>query len=167
MPRRTAKPRLGTVRLRPSCATFARDPLAARRRGVRKEISLRDAERWALKCSSVLLDGAPRLHLLGPRRQFHGTAIASDSGEVHRCIGTRKRDLRRRVMIRRMRSSSSDPPRDMSQDAPSPEQIAQMTAEIRESWSPHTRVGRMAGAPRRVEIMVVSALAFADLRESV
>ena len=70
-------------------------------------------------------------------------------------------------MIRRMRSSSSGPPRDMSQDAPSPEEIAQMTAQIRESWSPHTRVGRMARAPRRVEIMVVPALAFADFRESV
>jgi hypothetical protein len=50
----------------------------------------------------------------------------------------------------------------MQVDAPSPEQIKQLTAEIRERWSPRTRADRAAGSPTQVEIMVVSALAFGD-----
>jgi hypothetical protein len=65
-------------------------------------------------------------------------------------------------MIRRMQSGDSGHPRNMQVDAPSPEQIKQLTAEIRERWSPRTRADRAAGSPTQVEIMVVSALAFGD-----
>jgi hypothetical protein len=70
-------------------------------------------------------------------------------------------------MIRRMLSGNSGHPRNTPVDAPSPEQIKRLTAEIRECWSRKTRAGRAVGSPRHVEIMVVSALVFGDSRGAV
>ena len=65
-------------------------------------------------------------------------------------------------MIRKMQSGNFGHPRNMPVEAPSPEQIKRLAAEIRDSWSPRTRAGRAAGSPPHVEIMIVSALAFGD-----
>ncbi len=43
---------------------------------------------------------------------------------------------------------------------PSPTRIQQLTAEIRDGWSPKTRARRSALGSSRVEFMVVSALLF-------
>ncbi len=70
-------------------------------------------------------------------------------------------------MIRRVQSCNSGHPRNVAVDAPSPEQIKRLTAEIRKRWSPKTRAGRAGGSPSHVEIMVVSALTFGDVRGAV
>ncbi len=68
-------------------------------------------------------------------------------------------------MIRSKQSHDSGYLHNQPVEAPSPEQIKQMTAEIRETWSPKTRAGRVAGGSRHVEVVIVSALGFGDYRE--
>jgi hypothetical protein len=47
---------------------------------------------------------------------------------------------------------------------PSPARIRQLAAEIRSTWLPRTLARRAAQSSRGVELMVTSALEFADAR---
>ena len=47
---------------------------------------------------------------------------------------------------------------------PSPDRIRQLAAEIRSTWSPRTVARRAAQGSKGIELMVISALEFADAR---
>jgi hypothetical protein len=67
-------------------------------------------------------------------------------------------------MICKSRHHKHTDRRDEPFGVPSPARIRQLTVEIRRTWSPRTLARRAAQGSRRVELMVISALEFADDR---
>ena len=67
-------------------------------------------------------------------------------------------------MICKLRPHKHGDLRNESFGIPSPGRIRQLTAEIRSTWSPRTVARRATQGTKGIELMVISALEFADPR---